>query len=82
MERQLEVLEHDDLEPIPGCSNRGPGAQLVKKAHPHSYAEMPRLQHAMARLKWEQGINEVELLFRTDWELRRSARYPVTRDEW
>ena len=40
------------------------------------------LQHAIVGLKCEHGINEVELLFRSDWKLRRLARDPVTGDEY
>jgi hypothetical protein len=51
---------------------------VVKEAHPHSYAQLLIPQHAIARVMWGKGINEVVRLFRTDPRLRQLATDPVT----
>ena len=45
----------------------------MKKTNPESYALMPKLQHAIARLKCESDISVVVQKFRTDEILRQLA---------
>ena len=81
MRRWLRDLVVEDLEAIPGRPSRVPGVQVVKEAHPESYAQMPVLQHAIARVKWGRGIKEVVRLFRDNMQLRQLATDPVTGEE-
>jgi hypothetical protein len=71
----------EDLEPIPGCPNQLLPIRGVKNAHPESYSLMPRLQHAIARLKCVNGVSAVVQMFRTDPVLRALAVDPESGEE-
>jgi hypothetical protein len=73
-----DVLGDIQEEELPGCPNRALGTQVIKEANPHSYATMPKLQLAIARLKWHYGVNWVVQEFRRNPELRALATDPET----
>ena len=74
----LNDVEEEDLEPIPGCPDRALGAYVVLRVNPHSYATMPKIQHAIVRHKWNHGLHTVVEEFRRNPELRALATDPIT----
>jgi hypothetical protein len=79
MARWLRGVAPVDLDPIQGCPDRVPRVRVVGEAHPISPAQMPILQHAIARVKWGRGIDKVVRIFRTHLMLRQLAADLVTR---
>jgi hypothetical protein len=78
MREVLRGMEAEDLEPLPRCPDQALGVQVVKHAHPHSYATMPILQQAIVRLKWHYGVHKVVQEFRTNPALGSLAADPIT----
>jgi hypothetical protein len=74
----LGEIPEEELEELPGCPNRALGVQVIKEANPHSYAIMPKLQLAIASLKWHYGVNRVVQEFRRNPDLRALATDPAT----
>jgi hypothetical protein len=68
----------EELEPVPGSPNRAKGVCVANQTNPHSYATLPKIQHAIARLKWNHGPHRVVQEFRTNPELRALLMDPVT----